>query len=142
MKKISMTDSITRSRYRPFWARSLWVMLAASMTLPLTASAQDPTIGSNAAPPAAAMPQGPSLSLLGMPPKVDVLPVQTTGARELEAGAVSPAGYTILRRVHAANWMTALFLMPYSTEEAAKQALLDTAAREGGDGVMNMQCLR
>ena len=78
-----------------------------------------------------------------MPPKVDASPAQSAnGVRELDAGAVSSTGYTLLRRVHAVSWMTALFLIPSSTEEGARKALLDAAAREGGDAVMNMQCLR
>ncbi len=63
-------------------------------------------------------------------------------AKAYEAGAIAPNSYRVIRRVEATNWLSAITVRTYGSEDAAKQALLATATHEGGDGVMHIQCLR
>lgn len=98
------------------------------------------------APAASVIVEHPSLPMLGIPPDLEGstlgVAMSAPPAKVYDAGALAPAGYAILRRVSAASWLSAITVRTYGTEQAARQALLDTAAREGGDGVMHMQCLR
>ena len=96
--------------------------------------------------PVAEMPEQPMLPMLGIPPSVEgSAPAAAASAASVKvyaAGALASTGYAVIRRVSATHWLTAITVRTYGTEEVARQALLDTAAREGGDGVMNLQCLR
>ena len=94
--------------------------------------------------PVAEMPEQPMLPMLGIPPSVGdgAAAASAASVKVYAAGALASTGYAVIRRVSATHWLTAITVRTYGTEEAARQALLDTAEREGGDGVMNLQCLR
>ena len=67
---------------------------------------------------------------------VDMAPVKLYAP-----GAISPSRYTVIDRLWVARWRTA-FNVPSEADAAnATRALLDEAARAGGDGVVNLHCV-
>lgn len=61
---------------------------------------------------------------------------------EYAAGALAPADYRVISHIPASQWLTALTPRTFADQPAARAALLNEAARRGGDGVINVHCLR
>ena len=61
--------------------------------------------------------------------------------REFEAGTIAPGAYTVIDRIPVAHWRSAFNAPAYANQESARRALLDDAARRGGDGVVNLHCI-
>lgn len=61
---------------------------------------------------------------------------------EYPAGALAPAQYRVIARVPASHWLTAITPRTFADQSTARAALLNEAARRGGDGVVNVTCLR
>lgn len=48
--------------------------------------------------------------------------------------------YTVVKRIGLEGWESAFRIRGHATLEAARQALLDEAARVGADGLINLTC--
>ena len=82
------------------------------------------------------------LAALGSLPASFAQEPAATTVTEYAAGALAPADYRVISRISASNWLTALTPRTFADQPAARAALLNEAARRGGDGVTNVHCLR
>ena len=47
----------------------------------------------------------------------------------------------MIDRIPVGRWRSAFYVLAYAKQESARRALLDEAARIGGDGVVNLYCV-
>ena len=84
-------------------------------------------------------------ALLAGPPLVPLaLAADAPGrppVREYEPGTIAPGEYTVIDRLSIAHWRSAFTIPAYANQESARRALLEEAARRGGDGVVNLHCI-
>jgi hypothetical protein len=62
-------------------------------------------------------------------------------AVEFEPGTIAPSEYVVIERLPVGRWSSAVYVPTYANAESARSALLETAGRIGGDGVVNLYCL-
>ena len=54
----------------------------------------------------------------------------------------APGTYTVIDRISVARWSSAFNVPAYADQASARRALLNEAARIGGDGVVNLACIQ
>lgn len=76
-------------------------------------------------------------------PPAEVLGNVATKAqvKDYEAGTIAPGAYTVIDRISVARWRSAFDVPAYADQASARRALLNEAARIGGDGVVNLHCI-
>ena len=60
---------------------------------------------------------------------------------DYQAGTIAPSEYSVIDRIPVAHWRSAFYVPAYANQASARRALLDEAARRGGDGVVNLHCI-
>ena len=58
-----------------------------------------------------------------------------------DATQVAYNNYTIIKRIWVDDWKTAFWVGGESSVEAARQAVIDRAAKAGADAIVNLTCL-
>ena len=66
--------------------------------------------------------------------------VQAADVKDYAVGELSPGEYTVMDRLWVARRGSAIEVPRHADQASAKRALLDEAARIGGDGVVNLHC--
>jgi hypothetical protein len=67
--------------------------------------------------------------------------VQAAEIKDYAVGELSPGEYTVVDRLWVARRGSAIEAPRHADQASAKRALLDEAARIGGDGVVNLHCM-
>ena len=49
--------------------------------------------------------------------------------------------YVVVERIGVQSWLSAFGIPGHATEDAARSAVLNQAARTGADGVINLKCM-
>jgi hypothetical protein len=85
-----------------------------------------------------------SLSLAAdAPPGAAKAPVtEARVVKVYEPGTLAPTDYAVIDHLWVSRWRTAFDVPRHRDQASAQQALLNEAARMGGDGVVNMHCLQ
>ena len=58
-----------------------------------------------------------------------------------DATQVAPGSFVVVERIGVQGWRSAFGVPAYSTEDAARDAVLARAAQLGADGVVNLTCM-